>query len=86
MVKCSDCNKIGSFGFPGNKKKYCFTHKKTYMINMTSKIMCLNCNRYASYDFNKMKYCNKHKKQWMINLKKVTLALCPDAIDAICLS
>ena len=41
MTKCKDCKKIASFAKPDEIARYCATHKKQGMINVTKKI----CNQ-----------------------------------------
>jgi hypothetical protein len=65
------CNTTAIYNYPGEKAKYCKTHKEENMIDVKrpkcKEIECLNNAYYGIYG-NKAEYCSIHKKDDMINL------------------
>lgn len=69
------CNVCCTFNYPDkNEAKYCSTHKKIDMVNVThQKCIKEGCSVIASYNYpNTIKrlYCTKHKKENMVSLTR----------------
>jgi len=73
LCKEGNCNKSPSYNYCGETKKYCSSHKKPNMIDVSSK-KCIykGCNIYPCFNYkneNKPLYCNLHKLDDMVNIK-----------------
>ena len=66
MTKCITCGKSASFGYSGNKAKYCYEHQLDKMINVKI-LKCEICgnNAYFGYVGEKARVCKAHKKNGM---------------------
>lgn len=65
-----NCSTTRHFGWPGDKARFCFYHKKPGMFNL-SLHKCIECNKTASFGYlstKKKEFCNEHKKDGTINL------------------
>ena len=74
MTICNevDCKKQGKYNTEGQSNgKYCGTHRRDGMINVTSKT-CLECNKQPYYNTEGLKigiYCKEHKLEGMNDVK-----------------
>jgi len=65
-----ECKTTRHFGFPGEKARCCFVHRKDGMVNLSLRT-CKECTRTASYGYlpgRKKQYCAGHKKEGTVNL------------------
>ena len=73
LCKSENCTNFPSYNYCGETKKYCSFHKKTDMVDVSSKLCIYNgCNIYPCFNYkneNKPLYCNLHKLDNMINIK-----------------
>lgn len=69
-TKCRNCSKRGTFGYHGEKARYCSIHRDVDMIYLNGAI-CLNCHKSANFGVygNKPQYCLEHKKEGMTNIR-----------------
>lgn len=67
-----NCFKNANYNYKGGEKKYCFSHRKNGMINLSGQVCKVKeCNKMASFNYENCKnriYCACHKKPFMINL------------------
>ena len=67
-----NCFKNANYNYKGGEKKYCFSHRKNGMINLSGQVCKVKeCNKMASFNYDNCKnriYCACHKKPFMINL------------------
>lgn len=72
-AKCKhgNCYKYPGYNYQGLKNKYCFDHKKRFMVYIKKQHACKLCKVRASYNYINMKpalYCATHKLSDMINI------------------
>jgi len=65
----ANCTAYATYGYPGNKKTLCSTHKKSGMIKNSTKPCEENqCNNLAIYGFKEAKWCETHRHEKSVNL------------------
>ncbi len=75
-----ECNKIGHFGFSGEKPSRCYSHKLDDMINLTSNVCseegCIVLASYGYLDKKTKERCTAHRLENMVFLGLVMCSEC----------